>query len=94
VRTMFNVGPMELIVVLLVALLVVGPKRLPEVGRSIGKSLREFRRATEEVRYSFESSLDDEGHEEPDNPGSEQDDAGSDGSEPARRQPAPRRDED
>jgi sec-independent protein translocase protein TatA len=57
---MFNIGPMELIVILLVALIVVGPKRLPEVGRSIGKSLRELRRASDEVRYSFETSLDDE----------------------------------
>ncbi|SRR6266511_1875541 len=57
---MFNIGPMELIVILLVALLVVGPKRLPEVGRSIGKALREFRRTTEEVRSSFEASLDEE----------------------------------
>jgi Tat protein translocase TatB subunit len=55
---MFNIGPMELIVILLVALVIVGPKRLPEVGRSIGKSLRELRRATDEVRYSFEDSLD------------------------------------
>jgi Tat protein translocase TatB subunit len=57
---MFNIGPMELIVILLVALVIVGPKRLPEVGRSIGKSLRELRRATDDVRYSFEASLDDE----------------------------------
>jgi sec-independent protein translocase protein TatA len=57
---MFNIGPMELIVILLVALIIVGPKRLPEVGRSIGKSLRELRRATEDVRYSFEASLDDD----------------------------------
>ena len=57
---MFNIGPAELIVVFLVALLVVGPKRLPEVGRSIGKALREFRRTTEEVRSTFEASLDDE----------------------------------
>ena len=57
---MFNIGPMELIVIFLVALLVVGPQRLPEVGRSIGKALREFRRTTEEVRSTFEASLDDE----------------------------------
>jgi TatA/E family protein of Tat protein translocase len=57
---MFNIGPMELIVIFLVALLVVGPKRLPEVGRSIGKALREFRRTTEEVRSTFEASLDDD----------------------------------
>ena len=60
---MFNIGPMELIVILLVALVIVGPKRLPEVGRSIGKSLRELRRATDEVKYSFEASLDDDERE-------------------------------
>ena len=38
-----NVGPMELIIVLVVALLVLGPKRLPEVGRSLGKGIREFK---------------------------------------------------
>jgi sec-independent protein translocase protein TatA len=38
-----NVGPMELILVLVVALLVLGPKKLPEVGRSVGKGLREFK---------------------------------------------------
>lgn len=38
-----NVGPMELIVVLVIALLVLGPKKLPEAGRSIGKGLREFK---------------------------------------------------
>ena len=39
----FNVGPGELIVVLVIALIVLGPKRLPEVGRSIGNGLREFK---------------------------------------------------
>ena len=38
-----NVGPMELIVVLVIALVVLGPKRLPEVGRSVGNGLREFK---------------------------------------------------
>jgi sec-independent protein translocase protein TatA len=38
-----NIGPMELVVVLIIALLVVGPKRLPEVGKSLGKGLREFK---------------------------------------------------
>jgi sec-independent protein translocase protein TatA len=40
-----NVGPLELIVVLVVALIVLGPKRLPEVGRSVGKGMREFKEA-------------------------------------------------
>lgn len=38
-----NIGPMELLVVLVIALIVLGPKRLPEVGRSLGKGLREFK---------------------------------------------------
>ena len=38
-----NVGPMELILVLVIALVVLGPKKLPEAGRSIGNGLREFK---------------------------------------------------
>jgi sec-independent protein translocase protein TatA len=38
-----NVGPMELAIVLVVALIVLGPKRLPEVGRSLGNGIREFK---------------------------------------------------
>ena len=37
-----NIGPMELIIILAIALIVLGPKKLPEAGRSIGKGLREF----------------------------------------------------
>jgi sec-independent protein translocase protein TatA len=38
-----NLGPMELIIILAIALIVLGPKKLPEAGRSIGKGLREFK---------------------------------------------------
>jgi sec-independent protein translocase protein TatA len=57
-----NIGPLELILILVVALLVFGPKRLPEVGRSVGRGLREFRRASTELRDEFERtvSVDDE----------------------------------
>jgi sec-independent protein translocase protein TatA len=38
-----NVGPLELVVILAIALIVLGPKKLPEVGRSLGKGMREFK---------------------------------------------------
>ena len=38
-----NIGPMEVLVVLIIALIVFGPKRLPELGRSLGKGIREFK---------------------------------------------------
>ena len=41
----FNIGPGELILVLVIALLVIGPGKLPEVGQALGKSIREFRHA-------------------------------------------------
>ena len=40
-----NIGPMELVIVLVIALLVLGPKRLPDAGRSLGRGLREFKDA-------------------------------------------------
>ena len=40
-----NVGPMELVIVLVIALIVLGPKKLPEVGKSVGKGMREFKNA-------------------------------------------------
>ena len=57
---MFNIGPLELMVILLLALVVVGPSRLPEVGRSIGKGLRELRKVQDEVRDSINFDLDAE----------------------------------
>ena len=45
----FNVGPLELVIVLVIALLVIGPKRLPEMGNSLGKTIREFRKASTDV---------------------------------------------
>ena len=38
-----NIGPLEIIIVLIIALVVFGPKRLPELGRSLGRGIREFR---------------------------------------------------
>lgn len=47
---MFNIGSGELALIAVVALLVLGPRRLPELARGIGKFMREFRRQTDEVR--------------------------------------------
>jgi TatA/E family protein of Tat protein translocase len=57
---MLNIGPQELLLILVVALLVVGPRRLPELGRSLGKGLRELRKAQNEVRKTIQVELDDE----------------------------------
>jgi sec-independent protein translocase protein TatA len=40
-----NIGPMELVVVLIIALVIIGPKKLPDVGRSMGRGMREFKGA-------------------------------------------------
>jgi TatA/E family protein of Tat protein translocase len=48
----FNIGPGELIIVLIIALVVLGPGRLPDVAQSLGKSLREFRRAATDISDS------------------------------------------
>lgn len=45
----FNIGPGELILILLIALVVLGPGKLPDVASSLGKSLREFRRAATDI---------------------------------------------
>jgi sec-independent protein translocase protein TatA len=53
-RPMPNVGPLELVIVFVIALIVLGPKRLPEVGRSIGQSMREFKDAVSGVKLEDE----------------------------------------
>jgi len=52
-----SLGMPELIFILLIALLVFGPKRLPDVGRTLGKGLREFRKATTELKRTVETEI-------------------------------------
>ena len=60
---MFNIGPQEMIVIFVVALIVLGPEKLPALGRTIGKGLAEFRRASAELRGSLEREMQNIEHE-------------------------------
>lgn len=50
---MFGIGFPELLLILAIALIVIGPKRLPDVARALGRGLGEFKRATEEMKQTF-----------------------------------------
>ena len=78
---MFGIGPVELAVVLVVALLVMGPKKLPELARTLGRGLAEFRRASVDLRRSID--LDLESHEIEPPPGPNQTGASMDSTSPA-----------
>jgi TatA/E family protein of Tat protein translocase len=52
-----SLGLPELLLILAVALLVFGPKKLPEVGRSLGRAMREFKKSTEEIKDKFEEQI-------------------------------------
>ena len=56
---MFGVGPTELIIILVLALIVFGPKKLPEIGKSLGQGLRELRKASKDVMDTLDG-VDDE----------------------------------
>ena len=56
---MFGIGMPELLIILVVALLVLGPRKLPEVARSLGRGMAEFRRASTELRNSLTEPIDE-----------------------------------
>ena len=62
---MFQIGPLELAVVLIIALLVLGPQRLPDVARSVGRGMREFRNALNEDQPDDERDEPEPAHVEP-----------------------------
>jgi TatA/E family protein of Tat protein translocase len=56
---MFNIGLPELMIIVAIALIVFGPNKLPELAKAFGRAMREFKKATEEVKESFEAETRD-----------------------------------
>ncbi|MFW6324447.1 MAG: Sec-independent protein translocase protein TatB [Desulfovibrionales bacterium] len=55
---MFGIGSTELLIILVVALLILGPKKLPEIARSLGKGMAEFRRMSNDVKRTIDMEVD------------------------------------
>ncbi len=64
---MFNIGPSEMMMLGLLALLVFGPSKLPEIARAAGEGLRNFRKAAEDLKQEVKDAMD----EEPEQPAEE-----------------------
>jgi sec-independent protein translocase protein TatA len=60
-----SLGFGEILIILVLALVIFGPRRLPEIGRTVGRGLREFRRAASDFRSEIEADLEDEEDEPP-----------------------------
>ncbi|MDY0096705.1 MAG: Sec-independent protein translocase protein TatB [Candidatus Vecturithrix sp.] len=54
---MFGIGMQELIVIFIIALIVVGPKKLPELAKALGRGFAEFKRAANEVRQTIDTEI-------------------------------------
>jgi sec-independent protein translocase protein TatA len=55
---LFGIGPGELLLILILALIVFGPRRLPEIGRNLGQMMRELREASEEITDQFRQEME------------------------------------
>ncbi|MGA6992696.1 MAG: Sec-independent protein translocase protein TatB [Candidatus Deferrimicrobiaceae bacterium] len=63
---MFGIGFQEMLVILVVVLIFFGPKRLPDLAKSLGKGIAEFKKASEEVRKGIDEAVREEDDEETD----------------------------
>ena len=54
---MFGLGFGEILIILVLALVLLGPQRLPDVAKQLGKGLRDFKKATDDLKYQFEREL-------------------------------------
>ena len=52
-----SIGLPELLIILVIALIIFGPRKLPELGRSLGRSLSEFRRASNELKHTLDEEI-------------------------------------
>lgn len=60
-----RLGPTELVIILMIALVIFGPSKLPEIGKAVGKGLREFKRAAKDIQTSVDDeSPEDDGKKE------------------------------
>jgi sec-independent protein translocase protein TatA len=59
-----SIGAPELIIILVIALIIFGPRKLPELGRSLGRSIGEFKKASNELRSTLEEEIRVEEHRE------------------------------
>jgi TatA/E family protein of Tat protein translocase len=57
VAAMGNLGFQEIILIFIVALIIFGPRKLPEIGKTLGKSLAEFKKATNDLKHSWEEEV-------------------------------------
>ena len=75
---MFGIGTPEIIIIIVVALLIFGPSKLPELGKSLGKGLREFKKATTELKEQANPLHDEDEHLLDQNDEQEQDSTATD----------------
>ncbi|MFC1852006.1 twin-arginine translocase TatA/TatE family subunit [candidate division CSSED10-310 bacterium] len=55
---MFGIGTWELLIIFVIALIILGPRKLPELAKTLGKGLAEFKRASQEIRSTLDLELD------------------------------------
>ena len=87
---MFGIGFQEMLIILVVALIFFGPKRLPDLAKSLGKGIAEFKKASEEVRKGIEDAVKEESVAETTKPPEDLSSYGkAPGSDPAPSGPSP-----